>query len=415
MSRHLPALWAWLLAAVLTGPALGSALGRGFVLSYDLVWVDDLAWTPTVLGLGSGLPRAVPSDAVVALLDEVVPGAALEALVLLSAIALGGVGVARLLEGSPLSTRLVAVTVWIWNPLVVERLVIGHWPVLVGLAVLPWLVTALALEGAEGRPRARCWVLVPLGCLSASAGFFTTIGLFLGGLGRVRSRRLATLAVAGNAPWVVSGLRHLGAATSDPAGAALFALKDEGALPAPLAALSLGGIWNTEVVPLSRSGPLGPTWSLVLLGLAVLGLLTWWRDRGARPPAGVARTVVLLWVAGYVLALLTWVAPGLVALTAQVVPGGGLLRDGARALVLCVPLVSVLVATGAQRLLDGVRLRDHGPPPRPRPGPRGCGAARRVAAGADARCCARGRWSARAGRLPEQLGGGQAGDRRDSW
>ena len=71
---------------------LGPALGRGYVLSYDMVWVPDLALRPDVLGVGSGLPRAVPSDAVVAVLDEVVPGMLLQKLVLLGALVGAGSG-----------------------------------------------------------------------------------------------------------------------------------------------------------------------------------------------------------------------------------------------------------------------------------------------------------------------------------
>ena len=45
---------------------LGGALGPGYVLSYDMVWVPDLARDADVWGVGTALPRAVPSDAVVA-------------------------------------------------------------------------------------------------------------------------------------------------------------------------------------------------------------------------------------------------------------------------------------------------------------------------------------------------------------
>ena len=77
---------------------LGPALGPGFLLVRDMVWVPDLALRADSLGLGSGLPRAVPSDAVVAVLDEIVPGMLLQKLVLVPALAAGGVGAARLLR-----------------------------------------------------------------------------------------------------------------------------------------------------------------------------------------------------------------------------------------------------------------------------------------------------------------------------
>ena len=54
--RVVPVLWSVLLAAL----ALGPALGPGYVLSYDMVWVPDLALRPDVLGVGSGLPQSGP-------------------------------------------------------------------------------------------------------------------------------------------------------------------------------------------------------------------------------------------------------------------------------------------------------------------------------------------------------------------
>ena len=86
--RVLPCAWSLALALLMLGPALGP----GYVLSYDMVWVPDLALRPDFLGLGSGLPRAVPSDAVVSVLDELVPGMVLQKLVLLAVLTLGGVG-----------------------------------------------------------------------------------------------------------------------------------------------------------------------------------------------------------------------------------------------------------------------------------------------------------------------------------
>ena len=90
-------LWALALALLVLGPALGP----GFLLVRDMVWVPDLALRADALGLGSGLPRAVPSDAVVAVLDEIVPGMLLQKLVLVLALAAGGVGAARLLDRRP--------------------------------------------------------------------------------------------------------------------------------------------------------------------------------------------------------------------------------------------------------------------------------------------------------------------------
>lgn len=356
----MPAAWSSLLAVLLLGPALGP----GYVLSFDMVWVPDLVLRADVLGVGTGLPRAVPSDAVVAVLDEVLPGALLQDLVLLAALVVGGLGVDRLLVPLDLGlpARLAGLTLWQWNPYVVERLVLGHWPVLVGYAALPWVLHGASRWRVEGRCPAWLLLLVPLGSLSVSAGLATSFALLVVLVaGRAPVRRVlaaAVLALAAQAPWLVSGLLHAGAAVTDGEGAALFALSDEGVLPAPLAALSLGGVWNAAVVPDSREGVLAVAGLLVLLVLAAVGLASLLRRPGT-PARALARPLAVLWLVGWGLAVLTWAAPGAVGDLAEVLPGAGVLRDGARLLLLCVPLLVLLVALAvddAARRLGTVRL-----------------------------------------------------------
>jgi len=358
--RAVPAAWSSLLAVLLLGPALGP----GYVLSFDMVWVPDLVLRADVLGVGTGLPRAVPSDAVVAVLDEVLPGALLQDLVLLAALVVGGLGVDRLLVPLDLGlpARLAGLTLWQWNPYVVERLVLGHWPVLVGYAALPWVLHGASRWRVESRCPAWLLLLVPLGSLSVSAGLATSFALLVVLVaGRAPVRRVlaaAVLALAAQAPWLVSGLLHAGAAVTDGEGAALFALSGEGVLPAPLAALSLGGVWNAAVVPDSREGVLAVAGLLVLLVLAAVGLASLLRRPGT-PARALARPLAVLWLVGWGLAVLTWAAPGAVGDLAEVLPGAGVLRDGARLLLLCVPLLVLLVALAvddAARRLGTVRL-----------------------------------------------------------
>lgn len=340
-----PAAWACALALLMLGPALGP----GFVLTYDMVWVPDLALRADFLGTGTGLPRAVPSDAVIAALDEVVPGALLQKIVLLVGLVLGAAGIDRWLRGIGLPGRFAAVTFFVWNPFVVERLLIGHWPVLLCFAVVPWVAWTARQAGERDAERARLPValllLVPLGSLSASAGLMTALVLLVFGAGRIRPLLLAALVACANAPWVVAGVLHVGVASSDPDAAALFAPRGEGMLPGPLAALGLGGIWNSEVVPTTREGVLAVGGLVVLVGVAALGL------RGAR--AGLAvrdqRAFVVLWLVGWALAVLTWLVPDAFAWLAAHVPGGGMLRDGSRMLGLCAPAVALLLGHGVDR------------------------------------------------------------------
>jgi hypothetical protein len=348
VAREAPVvLWALALALLVLGPALGP----GYLLVRDMVWVPDLALTRDALGLGSGLPRAVPSDALVAVVDEIVPAMLLQKLVLVLALGAGGVGAARLVGGTRgLVVRLVAVTVYNWNALVAERLLMGAWPVLVGYAVLPWLlVTARRWRERRTLPPSLL-LLVPLGCLSASAGLATAVAVLAGAAGRGRTVKALLLVAAGNAPWVVAGLLHAGSATSDPSAAAVFALRGEGSVPAPLAALTLGGIWNTSVQSASRTGAPGWLALVALVGLAAVGAGSWW----GRTPARERTALLVCWGVGWGTAVLTWLAPGLTGWAAGHVPGAGVVRDGARALVLCAPLLAVLVAEGVHVLGTGL-------------------------------------------------------------
>lgn len=338
------ALWCVVLAVVLLGPALGG----GPVLAYDMVWVPDLALHRDVLGLGTGLPRAVPSDAVVAVLDEVVPGIVLQKAVLLGLLAAAGYGAARLVPG-PALARVAAAGVFEWNAFVVERLLIGHWPVLVGYALLPWVLLLGRRWRTEGRLPMALLVALPFASLSASAGLVTALALAASAWGSGRRWLLLVLLAAANAPWLVAGLAHASTATTDPAGAPAFALHDEGPVPGPLAALTLGGIWNAEVVPDSRTGILGWVTLLVLAGLCAGGARRWWREREQRD-------LLVCWVVGWVLASATWVAPGAVGWLGESVPGLGVLRDGGRVLGLCAPLLALLVGCGVAELAARARL-----------------------------------------------------------
>jgi hypothetical protein len=343
--RFLPLAWAVVLAALLLGPALGP----GYVLGYDLVWVPHLALRGDFLGFGTALPRAVPSDAVVAVLDNAVPAQLLEKAALLVPLVLAGVGAARLV-GESTAARLTAVTLAVWNPFTAERLAIGHWTVLVGYGLVPWLVLAGRRTRRTGRVPALAWALMAIGSLSASAGLVSAVTLLVTGWSLTRRSVRADLTlvacvVAANAPWLVAGLLHAGSATGS--GASVFALHGEGPLPAPLAALGMGGIWNTEVVPTSRTTFLAWVGLVLLVGLAVVGRRAW----AAGPDPG---RLVALWVIGFGVACLTWLLPGSLDWVAGHVPGGGLVRDGTRTLGLCLPVYAGLPAAGVQVL--GERL-----------------------------------------------------------
>lgn len=328
---------------------LGPALAPGYVLTYDMVWVPRLAMRADFLGFGTALPRAVPSDAVVAALNALLPGMLLQKLALVGALLGAAIGSLRLV-GPSLAARMVVPALVIWNPFVVERLWLGQWTILLGYAALPWLAEAAIRARRERAVPALLLVLLPLASLSANAGLVSGLVVLALGVARrsARTSLLLVLAVlAANAPWVVAGLLHAPIASAG-GSTRFFALHGDG-LPAPLAALSLGGIWNADVVPATRTGLVLPLLTLLAVLLAaLLGFRRTDRRLGRRTTAGL----VVCWAVGYALALLTWLAPSAVDWWAGHVPGGGLLRDGTRSLALCVPLLVALAGDAVDAVAE---------------------------------------------------------------
>jgi len=290
---------------------LGPLLGRGFVLSYDMVFAPRQHLLPDSFGLGSALPRSVPADAVVGALTTVVPGDLLQQLLLLAALFAGPLGAARLVPTESTGVRVVAAVGYGWTAYVAERLVMGHWPYLLAYAALPWVVAASRHSAAKLVIAALPGILTPTGgILVAGAG--------IAGGGVKRLRVTVPVAVVLNAPWWVPALFHSGLSTED--GVAFAARAETWGGPV-VSLLGLGGIWNAEVVPGSRANPLVPLFTVVAVGAALFGL--------SHIRTGWARRITILGAVGVLLAALPTVPGGreLLSWTVANIPGGGLLRD----------------------------------------------------------------------------------------
>ncbi|WP_306366219.1 hypothetical protein [Nocardiopsis sp. CC223A] len=364
MSRWLP--WAvGLVAAVL---ALGPALGRGYVLRYDMVFVPDLS-LPTVLRGADGFPRAIPSDAVVAALSWVLPGGVVQSLALAAVFVVGAAGAARLMP-SP-AAAVVAGAAYVWNPFVAERLLLGQWAMLLGYAGLPWVVGA-----ARGPLAGVVRSLVP-----AAVGGFSSVVLSaltagpvaLWGRGGLRRGGFlaAALAVV-SLPWLVPALTAGAAgATTDPAGVAAFAPRADTPLGTAGSLFLLGGVWNAHAVPAGYGDPVAAALRLALCLAAVAGWAWWlYRDRPEFGPGLTAAAVL-----GFGVALLGATEPGRGALAWLIGlwPGFGPLRDGqlyvaplalvqalglgAVALWLSRPAVGAAAASGAGEAVRGTGER----------------------------------------------------------
>lgn len=349
--------WSVLLALIVLLPVFAP----GYVLHLDMVFVPHQTLLPWNLGIGGGLPRAVPQDAVVSLIAGPLPGEFLQKFFLLGALVLAGWGAGRL-AGPGLSRQVPAASIYLWSAYTAGRLLMGHWSLLWAMGLLPWVVLAARQARTQGRWLALVLLcalsaLVPTGGLLAAV---TALPLALG-FGSVltwpRRALLVGLIVFVNAPWWLAALRNASAAVSDPLGLVVFGARADGVGGVLVSVLGGGGVWNSQATLGSRT-----TWfaALGVLGLVVLAGIGWRRWTVIAGPESLV--LGALGVTGVVWAWLSGVAAdqGWAQQIVSAVPGGGLLRDAQKWTLWWVLLLAVCAPWGLGRLCaraeDSLRL-----------------------------------------------------------
>ncbi|AYF31044.1 hypothetical protein CSH63_27120 [Micromonospora tulbaghiae] len=343
----------YLVAVVATVLILAPLAAPGYALRYDMVFVprQPLSWD--LVAPAQSLPRAVPMDALVSLVTQLVPGWVVQRVALAGAVLFAAVGAGRLVPTERRAVQLVAAVAYAWTPYLAERLLIGQWGLLLAYAALPWLVrAALDLRAGRDGALARVVLFAAPAAITPTGGLIALATVLVLAADRARLR-LSAVAVGGvallNAPWIVAALVTGAGGTSDPAGVAAFAARAEN-WAGPLVALAgTGGIWNVQATPASRSATLAPLATLVLVVLAAVGAGLLRR----RLPAGAAVRLGVLAGGAYLLAALAVLPGGNAALSWAVahVPGAGLLRDGQKFLAPYALVLVVCAALGAERLV----------------------------------------------------------------
>lgn len=365
-----PVVWALLMTLAALWPLLFS---RGELMLRDMVVPLQLPLSDAALGLDANAARAVPQDTALALMSTVVSASALVTALLFVAFMIGGVSAAELVRrllGAGLPGQVAAVTITLWNPFVVERLLQGQWSLVLAAVLLP----TIALTAVLGRTGWRT--------SSMALAALTPTGAVLGGTVAVvaartwRDRFTAVLtAVLVSLPWLIvsiPGIPGVPASASaptlsDPAGAGMFAARAENLVGTIGALAGLGGIWNAQVVPASREAGAAALTVVLLLALFALGFRKAWGridDPSITSPLGLQvlrsrrRLVVLAAVAVVVPAVLatSW-GIAMVGWTLDTVPGAGLFRDTQKFVSLALPGYAILIATGAEALADRLAER----------------------------------------------------------
>ncbi|MDT5232755.1 MAG: hypothetical protein QOI39_3255 [Mycobacterium sp.] len=341
--------YALALAVLVVAPLMGP----GYLLLRDAVSTPRSYLSDSALGLVSA-PRATPQDFAVALASHCVDGGVVVKALLVVGLWLAGWGAARLvakvLPEAGVGGQFVAITLAIWNPYVGERLLQGHWSLLLAYGCLPWVATTmLTLRSTDsaawtGLFGLAFWMalagLTPTGLILAATVGLVCAAVPIEGPGGPRPRWLCAASTLGGAlmaalPWLTAAV--LGLSSADHIWArmpdvAAFAARAEPGLGTLGSLASLGGIWNGEAVPGSRTTLFAVVSAAVLLAVVVTGLPALARYRAAVP-------LVVLAAAAVVLPAALATDPGLAVLHAVVdaVPGLGVLRDGQKWVALAMP------------------------------------------------------------------------------
>lgn len=352
-------------ALALTVAVSAPLLAPGYLLIRDAVSTPRSYLSDSALGLGENAPRAVPQDFAVAVLSSAVDGGLVVTVLLIAALWVAGWGAGRLagqlLPDAGVPGQLVAVTVAIWNPFVAERLLQGHWSLLLGYGALPWVAAAVIRLRSTARPAdwaaAVFWIALagftPTGLIMAAIVGLVCVAAPGGsrGLGRVR----CTAAVIGIAafaalPWLTASAVGTALSVPQSAGLAPFAARAEPGLGTLGSLAGLGGIWNAEAVPGSRATGFAVVGTMVLLTVVACGVPVLVRRRRTEP-------LVVLAVAAVLLPAGTATPAGMAVLRAavDVAPGLAVVRDTQKWVALAMP--GYALAGAAAVLVLGRRTR----------------------------------------------------------
>jgi hypothetical protein len=330
--------WSWPATAGLALGllALGPGVGRGFLLSYDMVFMPDPPFSASLLGLSGGPARAVPSDAAMTVLARVIPASILQKIILLLIFVAACSGAAALLAAgwrqatgrpAPVLACLTAGCYYAWNPFVAERLLIGQWAMLLGYAGLPWVLRELCTGPVRPRPVRLLLAVLPAAVGGFAAMALTALAAVPAALARGSAvercwRLVVTVAITVvlSLPWLIPSL--LVPVHTDPRGVDLFAARADTPAGRLGSLIMLSGSWNSQTVPRGYGGPGSFAW-LAVVACALAGYLAFARQR-RWPGVGAAGLV------GLVVAAIGVTSPTRAMLRDLVTawPGFAVLRDG---------------------------------------------------------------------------------------
>lgn len=329
----------WIVPMAVAAVVLGPALGPGSLFNLDLVVVPRLEVPAGFWGLGPELPRRLPLWVPIAALSPLVPATLSTKVLLIAIFVVAWSGMFRFARTLGVRYPALAGALYAFSPFVLTRSAIGHFPITITLAVLPWVIRHLLRPGRDLGA-----TFLAAAALSIGGHFGGSVALLAVVTGvmtapRERAIRGILAAVAAQAAWMVPGIVVATTIDTSLASGAVF----RSDLRGPPGALSLsagGGFWNT-------SFQVGDRTVMLVAGALLLALAI----TGARSlPAAIRLPLTALGVTGWavpVLATIGVTQSAVDILTSNVV--GAVWRDGQRLIVVHLLWLAPASCLGAQR------------------------------------------------------------------
>ena len=361
VARAAPALvWFTALAVAVAGPLLGS----GYLLLLDFPsgpQAPSFSWFPAPSSgdLGNGAPM-LALQTLVRQVWEPLP----DKLFLLAPIIVGGIGVYRLARVKLATTELAAVyggTLYVLNPFILDRYLVGHLHFVLAYALLPWAASPLfdAIRSPYLRRSAAvgAWsfalALVSVHALGIYA--LLVVATAFVARGRVLARLAfaavwAGIAVLLSAYWVLPALFVRPGRGFGTADLLEYETRPDGFAVVPTL-LAMYGFWREEFPREAQERPALYVLLIPILGLAALGIFALLRSSTRRVGVALGGAAVV----AFVLAAGTAFPPTERAFQWFVtnVPFAGTYREPQKFLAVVVLALALFGAVGVSRLRRG--------------------------------------------------------------
>lgn len=284
----------------------------------DMVIVNSPALTVSNFGMGDLPARNAPQDGLLALVGTVIPAGWFVRLLIFSVACLSAYLACRCVKDGSEWHKAAAITLTLWNPFVIERFLQGHW----SLVIAAWLLPSIAIMNSTRVKLA----LVALCSITPTGLVLACITALWTTRRRLRDFLIIIFCSAAlSVPWLIPSLQH----PPESFGTDVFVARAEELVGTVGALLGLGGIWNNQAVPPSRSA-----------GFAVAGVILFVLLLRAMP----RREATL---AFFGLGLCLFITFGPTQWLVDTIPGLSLFRDSQKLVILMLP--AMVIAAGRIR------------------------------------------------------------------